>query len=215
MLADIADDFYALWLSLPGGMHWLLLGWAVLYLLVRGAEFYSRRIAWDDIGAWVNHDHEEKVERATGTASVGLVDLPADFAGAPGMQWWRCRHCGRGRVFEGTFEQEAREASDHEARCAHRCAAFAVAAEPVSLVEPDVCVCAECGAPKDPMDGLDDLLRGVFEPEAAEPGLTGWKPGMPPWGTPPWQGQENDAAARLFRQRISDALRRHETGEQK
>lgn len=232
LFAHAASNIHALLLYLPSGVRWLLGGWVIALLLVRATEsrgglwlldkaarLYSRHRQWwttvpkdasrvrlSDLRADSERAPDERVAQP---ARVRLVDLPADFLDRGewprGQVGWRCRYCGQGRVFEGTVEQEAREATDHEARCAHRHDTFTVAAtEPVSLVEPDVRVCAECGAPVEPMD---DLLRGLFEPESQ---VTGWKPGMPPWGTAPLAAEMNHAQARRFRQMISDAIRRQQ-----
>lgn len=51
----------------------------------------------------------------TGEAQGTTVQPPGS-----GQRWWRCRYCGDGRTFVGTVEQEAREATSHEASCPQR-----------------------------------------------------------------------------------------------
>lgn len=187
VVAAFADTVHAAWFWMPSPVHWLMVGWVIIW--------FARKAAGGILGTSTVEPHPRERE---------VVDLPAHFDGEPGKRWWRCRYCGRGRVFAGTVEQEAREATDHEARCAHRHDTFAVATEPVSLVEPDVRVCTECGASVDPP--VDDLLRGIIEDE--EPAPTGWKPGLPLYGTPP--PHHNDAQAQRFRQMISDAINRQQ-----
>jgi hypothetical protein len=172
---QIARDVHAGWLYLPTGARWLLVACTVVWFMVGVAESPIRLRLLIEAAHLYSRQKRWWTTDPKDTSRVLLSDLRADSERASGEQ----------------VTQPAR-------------AAFAVATEPVSLVEPDVRVCTECGAPVD--DPADDLLRGLFEDEDAEPGPTGWKPGVPLYGTPPLQ--RNDAQAQRFRQLISDAIRR-------